>query len=136
MESIRIPHLPEHPLQVGLFKDLKNASFLRQQLLEGNAEFEYAFLDASTLISRNHVLAACFRAINDQLNGRMKSRNVHSEIVFSLSPNNNVSDKTAYSLIFDLSFHTDNLVHNHIATSMLSFRRTPNALIVPVLIWV
>jgi EKC/KEOPS complex subunit CGI121/TPRKB len=37
------------------------------------------------------VLAACFRAISDALNGRLKSRNVHSEIVFSLSPNNNVS---------------------------------------------
>jgi len=39
----------------------------------------------------NHVLAAVFRAINDMLQSRLKSRNVHSEIVFSLSPNNNVS---------------------------------------------
>lgn len=93
MEIIRLPHLPEHPLRVCLFKDVKNASFLRTQLLEGNFEFEYAFLDASTLISRNHALAACFRTINDQLNNRLKSRNVHSEIVFSLSPNNNVSSK-------------------------------------------
>jgi EKC/KEOPS complex subunit CGI121/TPRKB len=38
-----------------------------------------------------HVLAAAFRALNDYLNDRLKSRNVHSEIVFSLSPNNNVS---------------------------------------------
>jgi EKC/KEOPS complex subunit CGI121/TPRKB len=28
--------------------------------------------------------------VNDYLNGRLRSRNVHSEIVFSLSPNNNV----------------------------------------------
>ena len=91
MESISLPHLSDRPLQIGLFKDVKNTQFLRQQLLDGNAEFEYAFLDASTLISRNHVLAACFRAINDLLNDRLKSRNVHSEIVFSLSTNNNVS---------------------------------------------
>ncbi len=38
-----------------------------------------------------HVLAAVFRAANDYQNGRIKSRNVHSEIVFALSPNNNVS---------------------------------------------
>ena len=74
-----------------MFKEVKNASFLRQQLLNGNTEFEYAFLDAGPLLSRNHVLAACFRSINDMLNDRLKSRNVHSEIVFSLSPNNNVS---------------------------------------------
>ena len=91
METIFVPHLPQHPLRVCLFEDVKNAPFLRRQLLEGNRDFEYAFLDASVLLSRNHVLAACFRAINDLLNDRLKSRNVHSEIVFSLSSNNNVS---------------------------------------------
>ena len=91
MENITLPHLLQHPLRVCLFENVQNATFLRQQLLEGNTEYEYAFLDASVLLSRNHVLAACFRAINDHLNGRLKSRNVHSEIVFALSPNNNVS---------------------------------------------
>lgn len=92
MEMINLPHLPSgYELHACLFGDVKNAPFLRQQLLEGNSDFEYAFLDASVLISREHVLVACFRAINDQLNGRLKSRNVHSEIVFALSPNNNVS---------------------------------------------
>ncbi len=91
MEIISLPHLPQQPLRVCLFKDVRNAAFLRQQLIEGNRDFENAFLDASVLLSRNHVLAACFRAINDELNGRLKSRNVHSEIVFALSPNNNVS---------------------------------------------
>lgn len=94
METVQLPHLPGHPLRIGLFKDVKNARFLRQQLLEGNTDFEYAFLDAAAILSRNHVLAACFRAINDMENGRMKSRNVHSEVVFSLSPNNNVSVAT------------------------------------------
>lgn len=93
METIQLPHLPKHALRMGLFKDVKNAAFLRKQLLEGNAEFEYAFLDTASILSRNHVLAACFRAVNDLLNDRLKSRNVHSEIVFSLSPNNNVSSK-------------------------------------------
>jgi hypothetical protein len=43
------------------------------------------------VLSVRQVLAAAFRAINDRANGRMKSRNVHSETVFALSPNNNVS---------------------------------------------
>ncbi len=90
METVSLPHLLEHPLSIVLFRDVQNSAFLRRQLLEGNTDFEYAFLDASVILSRQHVLAACFRAINDMLNGRLKSRNVHSEIVFSLSPNNNV----------------------------------------------
>ena len=42
------------------------------------------------ILSTTHVLAAVFRAANDYLSGRLKSRNVHSEIVFSLGGNNNV----------------------------------------------
>ena len=90
METILLPHLAAYPLHIGLFSSVKNAPFLKQQLLEGNTEFEYAFLDASVLLSRSHVCAACFRAINDLIQGRLKSKNIHSEIVFSLSPNNNV----------------------------------------------
>ena len=48
-------------------------------------------IDETQILSRQHVLAGCFRAINDLINERLKSRNVHSEIVFSLAPNNNVS---------------------------------------------
>lgn len=90
MEVIILPHLKQHPLSVCLFRNVQNAAFLRQQLLQANHDFEYAFLDASVLLSRTHVLAACFRAITDVLHARLKSHNVHSEIVFALSPNNNV----------------------------------------------
>ncbi|KAF2404362.1 CGI-121-domain-containing protein [Trichodelitschia bisporula] len=90
--TLQLPHLASHPVHISLFADVANAPFLRQQLLEGNSAFEYAFLDASTIISVNHVLAAVFRAVNDLLHGRLKSRNVHSEIVFSLSPNNNIAE--------------------------------------------
>ena len=97
METIILPHLPQYPLHICLFKDVTNAAFLRQQLLDGNTDFEYAFLDASVLLSTTQVLAAVFRAINDMMHDRMKSRNVHSEIVFSLSVNNNVSIQSAQS---------------------------------------
>ena len=52
------------------------------------------------ILCRDHVLAACFRAINDQIHHRLKSRNVHSEIVFSLSPNNNVRIRRTVSCVF------------------------------------
>ncbi|KAK5110640.1 hypothetical protein LTR62_005680 [Meristemomyces frigidus] len=92
METITLPHLPNHPLQLLLFRNVKNAAFLRQQLLDGNTDFEYAFLDAAVILSRQHVLAACFKAINGISQGRLKSKNVHSEIVFDMSPNSNISE--------------------------------------------
>lgn len=42
------------------------------------------------VLSRAHATAAVFRAVNDYMHNRLKSRNVHSEIVFSLNPTNNV----------------------------------------------
>ncbi|KIW19011.1 hypothetical protein PV08_03301 [Exophiala spinifera] len=91
--TIHLAHMPpELALYVSVYTDVENASFLKQQLLAGNAEFEYAFVDASMILSTTHVLAAAFRAMNDYLNDRLRSHNVHSEIVFSLSPNNNIGE--------------------------------------------
>jgi len=52
METITLPHLTGYPLFVGLFEDVQNASFLRKQLLEGNTDFEYAFMDVSMVSQR------------------------------------------------------------------------------------
>jgi hypothetical protein len=52
------------------------------------------------IVSKIHALAATYRAVNDLLQNRLKSRNVHSEIVFSLSPNNNVRSSLASSSPF------------------------------------
>ena len=107
LTTFHLAHLPpDLAVNIALFRDLKNQSFLKQQLLDGNEAFEYAFLDAQSvclhgiplsrlindpqILSTTHILAAVFRAATDMANKRMKSRNVHSEIVFALSPNNNV----------------------------------------------
>ncbi|TGO78828.1 hypothetical protein BELL_0052g00030 [Botrytis elliptica] len=120
LQTIPLEHLPEsHTLHIALYRNITNASFLHQQLLTGNTDFEYAFIDASVVrslllspplsaisnyslplhcptirlifvLSKLHILAAAYRAINDALEERLKSRNIHSEIVFSLSMNNNV----------------------------------------------
>ncbi|ETN46788.1 uncharacterized protein HMPREF1541_00977 [Cyphellophora europaea CBS 101466] len=93
VEQVSLAHIPpELAVYVALYTELENAAFLRDQLLAGNTDFEYAFIDASMVVSRNQVLAATFRALNDYLHDRLKSRNVHSEIVFSLSPNNNIGE--------------------------------------------
>lgn len=48
VQTVQIAHMPPGlVLHIGLYRDLSNAGFLRDQLLAGNAEFEYAFIDAS-----------------------------------------------------------------------------------------
>ncbi|KAJ5888196.1 hypothetical protein N7495_008237 [Penicillium taxi] len=93
LESINLPHLPASlPIHVALYRNVENAAFLREQLLAGNTEFQYAFIDASMVFSREHALTAIFRAVNDYLNDRLKSHNVHSEIVFSFNPTNHIGE--------------------------------------------
>lgn len=49
-----LPHLPDNPIFIALYRDVQNADFLRQQLLDGNSEFEYAFLDATRVSTKPH----------------------------------------------------------------------------------
>ncbi|KAI1205664.1 uncharacterized protein F4807DRAFT_278703 [Annulohypoxylon truncatum] len=93
LETIHLEHVPStHTVHISLFKDVTNAEFLQKQLLSRNSEFEYAFIDATSVISRFQVLAAVYKAITIQMSGTMKTPNIHSEIVCSLSPNNNISE--------------------------------------------
>ncbi|PVH87082.1 CGI-121-domain-containing protein [Cadophora sp. DSE1049] len=93
LQTIHLEHLPpNYDLHIALYRNVTNAAFLHQQLLAGNTDFEYALIDASVILSKVHVLAAAYHAVNDLLENRLRSRNVHSEIVFSLSPNNNIAE--------------------------------------------
>lgn len=50
LETIQLEHVPStHTVHIAAFKDVTNAEFLQQQLLSRNAEFEYAFIDASSV---------------------------------------------------------------------------------------
>ncbi|KAJ5389951.1 EKC/KEOPS complex subunit [Penicillium cataractarum] len=129
LETVNIPHLPGSlPVHVALYRNVQNSAFLRQQLLAGNAEFEYALIDASLVLSRAHALAAIFRAMNDYMNNRLRSHNVHSEIVFSFNPTNNIAesfrklgiaDSTKDLLIVKVSV-TPEITHDSVAAHLES----------------
>jgi Kinase binding protein CGI-121 len=47
--TLYLPHLPNYPIHISLFQNVQNADFLREQLVQANAEFEYAFIDAAAV---------------------------------------------------------------------------------------
>lgn len=54
VQTINLAHMPaELVLYVAMYTSVENASFLRGQLLSGNPEFEYAFIDASVVSMPN-----------------------------------------------------------------------------------
>ncbi|KAF2795246.1 CGI-121-domain-containing protein [Melanomma pulvis-pyrius CBS 109.77] len=87
-----LPHYPEYPIQIALFKDVTNAAFLRSQLLEANSDFDYAFIDASMILTPTHLLSPVFLSLHLHLTTRLKTRTPHSEIIFRLHPNNNIGE--------------------------------------------
>ncbi|KAK6700973.1 hypothetical protein SNK04_010907 [Fusarium graminearum] len=93
LETVTLEHLPaSHKVYVALFRGVKNAAFLHQQLLARNPEFEYAFIDASVVVSRLQLLSAVFKATSTAVNGALRTPNVHSEIVCTMSSSNNIAD--------------------------------------------
>lgn len=93
LETVVLEHAPSsYKVYLALFRNVRNSGFLHQQLLARNADFEYAFIDASTIVSRVHLLSAVFKAVNNSVNGALKTPNVHSETVVSLSASNNISE--------------------------------------------
>ncbi|KAK4041857.1 kinase binding protein CGI-121-domain-containing protein [Parachaetomium inaequale] len=93
LERLDLEHLPAAcQVYAAFFRDVSNAEFLHAQLLSRNGEFEYAFIDASSVISRLHLLSAIYSAVNVLLDGALRTPNVHSEIVVSLNTNNNIAD--------------------------------------------
>ncbi|PHH82837.1 hypothetical protein CDD82_4570 [Ophiocordyceps australis] len=93
LDIVSIEHLPaQYAVHIALFRQVSNAAFLQQQLLSRNAEFEYAFVDASTILSRTQLLSSIFKAVIAASNKALKTPNVHSETVLSLSASNNITD--------------------------------------------
>ncbi|KAI9773127.1 MAG: hypothetical protein M1840_008248 [Geoglossum simile] len=115
VQTLHLEHIPlQYPIHIALFKDVENCAFLKRQLLGCNEEFEYAFIDASVILSTMHALAATYRAVTDLLSSRIRSRNVHSEIVFALSPNNNIAESFRR---FGISDTTTSLLAIKVSTS-------------------
>ncbi|PSR80789.1 protein CGI121 [Coniella lustricola] len=93
LETITLEHVPaQYRVHAALFRDVANAGFLQAQLLARNPEFEYAFIDATSIVSRLHVLAAVYKALSVLVDGKLRTPNVHAETVIALSASNNISE--------------------------------------------
>ena len=53
LQTLHLAHLPpDLAVQIALYTEVQNAPYIRDQLLQGNQDFEYALIDASVVCSR------------------------------------------------------------------------------------
>ncbi|KAL4075554.1 kinase binding protein CGI-121-domain-containing protein [Scleroderma citrinum] len=107
------------------FKNVKNAGAIRKRIIkaatavgpDGDAEREavnFAFIEAKLITSPLHLHTAINQALLADSQGSLRTKTVHSEIIWALNPTNNISEAIK---LFGVSSKTTDLILVHIASS-------------------
>ncbi|XP_031560569.1 EKC/KEOPS complex subunit TPRKB-like isoform X1 [Actinia tenebrosa] len=80
----------EHCVALSLFVDITNSPEIRKLVMEGR--IEATFLKPSMIADPFQVVLAAHKALHLSKLQKTKTKTLHSEIIFNLSPTNNITD--------------------------------------------
>ncbi|KAF9013106.1 CGI-121-domain-containing protein [Cyathus striatus] len=105
METTTYPHLDDSrsTAHIALFKSVENAAHIRKRIIaastmtgdEGDAErtaVDFAFVDPRLVTSRLHLETAIHQSILADQQGGLRTKTVHSEVLWNLNPTNNITE--------------------------------------------
>ena len=90
VQTVNLELFPEYTVSFALFNDVTNVSALRQKLLKG--EISCTMVNTNLIPDVFTVLLACNRAVYNITNSSMKTRSIHTEVLYNLSPTSSITD--------------------------------------------
>ncbi|PIK57960.1 TP53RK-binding protein [Apostichopus japonicus] len=81
---------PNSTISIALFDGIKNHDELKKKIISG--KIDAALLSAKKICDIFQVLVAATKAVGAKSNGKLKTRSINSEVLFSLSPSNNITE--------------------------------------------
>eukprot|EP01119_Soliformovum_irregulare_P005092 TRINITY_DN16489_c0_g1_i1.p1 TRINITY_DN16489_c0_g1~~TRINITY_DN16489_c0_g1_i1.p1 ORF type:complete len:171 (-),score=38.53 TRINITY_DN16489_c0_g1_i1:34-546(-) len=87
--EFRFDPFPSHSIHLFLFDQVSNSDVLLQKLL--NLEIEMALMNTEMIVDHFQVLVAANMALSASETKTMKTKNVHSELVYLIAANKNIN---------------------------------------------
>lgn len=93
-QVILFPQFPKDNVFISLIKDLDENKLenIKQQLIVGNPDYDYCFLNTNHIASLEHLYFGIHKAILNKNSNNMKAKALNTEIMLNLSPINNIMD--------------------------------------------
>lgn len=93
-QTFSFPQYPEHKIILSYFTNVEpgNLDHIKSQLIGANKDYDYCFLNTTHIVSLEHLKSGIYRAIQNYSNNSMKAKTLNTEVIFNLSPVNNIMD--------------------------------------------
>ncbi|KAJ8592154.1 CGI-121-domain-containing protein [Rhizopogon salebrosus TDB-379] len=103
MDTYYYTHFNHAVVHVALFNDVTNSAAIRSRIIQaaripgvdGDTEREainFAFIDARLISSLLHLQTAIYQALLSEALGQLRTKTIHSEILWALNPTNNITE--------------------------------------------
>ncbi|GMM48379.1 Cgi121 protein [Pichia kluyveri] len=90
--EIEVPVYKKYKAVCFLASNVKNCQEIKENLIKANKDYDYGFLNAKNVVSLEQLYSGFYKTVMSQHDGNMKSRTLHTELIYSLSPFKNIMD--------------------------------------------
>lgn len=89
---LEIPLFPLFKAFAVLVTDIRNQQDIKEKVIKGNLKYDFAYINGHNLLSLEQLYSALYKTLLDKSQNGMKSKTLHTEFIYNLSPMKNIMD--------------------------------------------